>query len=504
MRIGAEWLKSLANNSPPPDTLTEADSREIFEILKSHYLFDRESEDRGLSMTIIDKAGLDRTASLFPLLVKLKVFDENENIDLLRSGIAAEFSDDILDSTRRIAHFGRGPADNGQRVDFTYLPLMTIDGQSTLDFDDALSIEKVGDQYRLGIHIVDVAHFIHKDDDIDREALSRGSSIYMPDRKIPMLPTELSEGLCSLKAGELRPAISTMVKLNQFLDIVDYEIVPSLVTIRNQFTYHDVNLTSDQNQDLKILREIAQKFRRRRLDTGAVQISVPEINVWLAGDGAISVNKINRESPGRMLVAELMILANWLMAKFLSENEVPAIFRSQPAPRERLYRGDEGTLFQNWMQRRYLSRFVLGHQAEKHSGLGLDAYVTATSPIRKYFDLITQRQIRAVLGLERPYSSDEINRFILLLQQPMSNVSRIQYGRHRYWLLKYLEQHIGQKEEAIVLKKMRNSYQILLSNYMIECDLSISGGFVLKPEDLLQVTIQCVRAREDQLVVYIG
>ena len=504
VRIGAEWLKSLANNSPPPDTLTEADTGEILDILKSYFLFDRESEDHGLSMTIINKAGLDRTASLFPLLVKLKVFDENENIDLLRSGIAADFSDDILDSTRRIAHFRRGPADNGQRVDFTSLALMTIDGQSTLDFDDALSIEKVGDQYRLGIHIVDVGHFIHKDDDIDREALSRGSSIYMPDRKVPMLPTELSEGLCSLKAGELRPAISTMVNLNQSLDIVDYEIVPSLVTIRNQFTYYDVNLASDQNQDMKILREIAQKFRRRRLDAGAVQISVPEINVWLADDGTISVNKINRESPGRMLVAELMILANWLMAKFLSENEVPAIFRSQPAPRERLYRGDEGTLFQNWMQRRFLSRFVLGHHAEKHSGLGLDAYVTATSPIRKYFDLITQRQIRAVLGLERPYSSDEINRFILLLQQPMSNVSRIQYGRHRYWLLKYLERHIGQKEEAIVLKKMRNSYQILLSNYMIECDLPISGGFVLKPEDLLQVTIQCVRAREDQLVVYIG
>jgi exoribonuclease-2 len=156
------------------------------------------------------------------------------------------------------------------------------------------------------------------------------------------------------------------------------------------------------------------------------------------------------------------------------------------------------------MQRRFLSRFVLSHRADKHSGLGLDAYVTATSPIRKYFDLITQRQIRALLRLEKPYTSEEIDRLIQILELPMSNVSRIQFGRHRYWLLKYLEQHIGEKEEAIVLKKMRNNYQILLSNYMIECELPISGGFVLKPEDLIQVTIQNVRAREDQVLVYIG
>jgi exoribonuclease-2 len=319
-----------------------------------------------------------------------------------------------------------------------------------------------------------------------------------------MLPTELSEGLCSLKAGELRPAISTMVNLSHSLEVIDYEVLPSLINVKHQLTYYDVNLAADQNQDVMILREIAQKFRQRRLEAGAVQILVPEINVWLADDRTISVNKINRESPGRMLVAELMILANWLSAKYLAQNDMPAIFRTQPPPRERLYRGDEGTLYQNWMQRRFLSRFVLSHRADKHSGLGLDAYVTATSPIRKYFDMVTQRQIRAALGLEQPYTSEEIDRLIQLLTVPMSNVPRIQHGRHRYWLLKYLEQRIGEKEEAIVLKKQRNSYQILLPNYMVECDLPISGGFVLKPEDLIQVTIQNVRARDNQIVVYIG
>jgi exoribonuclease-2 len=326
----------------------------------------------------------------------------------------------------------------------------------------------------------------------------------MPDQKISMLPAALAEGLCSLKAGETRPAISTMVNLSPSKEVIDYEILPSIINVKHQLTYYDVNQAADENQDILILREIAEKFRQRRQDGGAVQITVPEVNVWLAEDRSISVNKINRESPGRMLVAEIMILANWLMAKFLADSGMPAIFRSQPAPRERLYRGNEGTLFQNWMQRRFLSRFVLDHKSGKHSGLGLDAYVTATSPIRKYFDLVTQRQLRALLGFEQPYTSDEIDQLILMLQLPMSNVGRIQSGRQRYWLLKFLEQHVGRKEEAIVLVKRRNIYQILLTEYMIECDLPLSSGLELKPEDLIQVTIQNVNARKELLQVAIG
>ena len=502
--LGGDWLMSLMNSTAPPDEVSETDAGEFTEILKSYFLFGNESKDDTLAKAMIRKAGLDMSTGLFPLLVKLDVFDEDENIGLLRFDIPTVFSAEILNSADQLAASYQGHSGDEVRKDLTALPLMTIDGQSTQDFDDALSIEKVGDQFRLGIHIVDVGHFVHKGDIIDQEALARGSSIYMPDQKISMLPASLAEGLCSLKAGEIRPAISTMVNLNPSLDIIDYEILPSLINVKHQLTYYDVNQTADQNQEVLILRKIAEKFHQQRLDAGAVQITVPEINVWLADDRAITVNRINRESPGRMLVAELMIMANWLMAKYLAENKTPAVFRSQPGPRERLYKGDGGTLYQNWMQRRFLSRFVLGSNPEKHSGLGLEAYVTATSPIRRYFDLVAQRQIRAVLGLEQPYTSGEIDRIIQLLELPMGNVARTQLGRHRYWLLKYLEQHIGRKEEAIVLNKRRNDYQILISAYMTECDLPISRGFELKPEDLIQVTIQNVSARKDLFQVAIG
>jgi exoribonuclease-2 len=156
------------------------------------------------------------------------------------------------------------------------------------------------------------------------------------------------------------------------------------------------------------------------------------------------------------------------------------------------------------MQRKLLSRFVLSTKPDMHSGLGLDAYITATSPIRKYFDLITQRQLRAAIGIEKPYTEQDVSQIIQKLENPMSCVARLQFRRNRYWLLKYLEGHIGKKEEAIVLSKRRNGYQILLTEYMIECMLPISGGINLKPEDLVQVTIQHVDARKDIFAVFLG
>ena len=258
----------------------------------------------------------------------------------------------------------------------------------------------------------------------------------------------------------------------------------------------------ENEKKIIILRNIAEKFRQQRLAQGAVHIDLPDINLVIDNDGKIIFNRINRESPGRMLVTEIMILANWLMATFLAQHKIPAIYRSQPEPRERLYKGNNGTVFQNCIQRRHLSRFVLNNKPEYHSGLGLNAYITATSPIRKYFDLVNQRQIRSILGLEAPYTHKEIDKLIQILELPMSNVSRLQYRRKRYWLLKYLEEKIGQKQEAVVLYKLRNNYRVLLTEYMLECDLPLLNGVNIKPEDLIQVTIQHVNARKDIFSVF--
>lgn len=508
---GGNWLKYILNHDRPQ---LNGDHAKFTEILKSFYLFEKESPHYEIGKAMLAKAGLRSGDMVFQALVKLDVWDQDENLDLYQYGIPIAFSDKIMARAGELVNgFKSGTSGvselsaanfGAERRDLTDLPLMTIDGQLTLDFDDALSVEDRGDHYCVGVHITDVGHFIKRQDAIDQEAIVRASSVYMPDQKIPMLPASLAEDLCSLRAGELRPAISTLIQLTPLGEIIDYEILPSVIRIRDQLSYHDVNMMAEEDKNIRILHDIAKRFREKRLGDGAVQISLPEINIWVDEAGKLIVNRTNRESVGRILVSELMIMANWLTAKFLTSHRLPAIYRSQPNPKDRLYKENEGSLFQNWMQRKLLSRFVLSYESERHSGLGVDAYVTGTSPIRKYSDLVTQRQLRAVFEMEQPYTSAEVEQVIQVLEQPMRSVSRLQNRRKRYWLLKYLEGKIGEKEEAIVLGRRRNSYLALIPEYMIECDLPVSGGLSLKPEDLVQITIQHVNARKDTLSVFVG
>ena len=292
--------------------------------------------------------------------------------------------------------------------------------------------------------------------------------------------------------------------LDEGLTVRERRVAASRVRVAEQLTYYDVNLLVEQRPDLAQLHRIATHFRAQRIETGAVQINVPEVSAAINGSGEIAVYRLNRESPARLIVSELMILANGLMAAILSEWGLPAVFRGQPAPRQRLYRGEEGTLFQHHMQRKLLSRLVLDRQPQPHVGLGLAAYVTATSPIRKYFDLVTQRQLRAGLGLEAPYPPEAVDRILQDLEQPLGQVAAIQRNRQRYWLLKHLEGRVGEKLEAIVLQRRRSTCLILLPEYMIECEMPLSGGMTLNPEDLVKVTIQRVDARRDVFNVFLG
>ncbi len=494
---GAKWLLSAQPNSK--DELPEC-HEEIMEAFTSYYLKEKDSPQYQMVRAMMKEAGLTANEDIFQHLVKMGKWTPDENIDLLRFNISIEFPQPVLNLAQSLSFTSIA----GDRVDLTHLDTITIDGQATLDFDDALSIETRKDHFLVGIHISDVAEYVRKNDRLDKEARSRGSSIYMPDNRISMTPPILAENRFSLKKDHVRPTISTMVKISRTGDIISYDVFPSLIRVNQQLSYFEANVGAEEGQPISVLFDIASRFRKMRLGQGAIQITLPEINIWLDETGTPIVSRVNRESPGRMLVAEMMILANWLCARLLAENDTPAIFRSQPKPKARILKNGTGTLFQNWMQRKLLNRFVLRAKPAKHCGLGLDAYVTATSPIRKYFDLVTQRQIRSVLGLEKAYTEQEIEEIIGQLAQPMADVGRIQFRRNRYWLLKHLEGRIGKKEEAIVLRRRNNAYSVLLTAYMLECALPQSSGIELKPEDLVQVTIQHVNARNNTLSVFMG
>ena len=497
---GAAWLKKLAGDKKAPEC-EHAD--EIITALKGWYIHERESRHFALAKEILSAANIGSTETVFRILVKLGIFDAHENIDLIRMEIPRNFSEEVLTEAKKLVD--NAPESFEGRRDLTHLKTITIDGRFTTDYDDAVTLEKVDDKHwLLGIHIIDVAESVKRGSLIDRRAMFRASSIYMPDQKIPMLPPELSDNLCSLVEGTVRPCISVMVTLNRFFAVEDFEVIPTVITVRRQLTYSGANtLAADGDEELATLIKIGQAFRQKRMDAGAVHISLPEVSVHLDDEGAPVITTVDRESPSRMMVAELMIMGNWLMASFLARHGLPAFFRLQPDPKERLFKGEESSLFLNCMQRKQLSRAYITQKAGHHSGLGVDAYTTATSPIRRYYDLVAQRQIRSVLGLEAPYSEDDVAEVSQHLDIPMGNIGRIQGNRRRYWIYTYLESKVGERVEGLVLDKRRHSYQVLLLDYMIEVMLPASG-LTLKSGDHVQAVIQHADARKDNLAVFVG
>lgn len=499
---GSAWLQAVMKNETPPESgfLGEA-----IEILKQYYLFGKEAAHASEARAILKKAGTDNQNAIFQAMINAGEWSAHENLDLYRFDIRRGFSETVMAETAQIDPLPDDIKNDPLRVDLTALPLITIDGYGTMDFDDALSIEKDGKNYQVGVHVADVAAQVKKGGGIDREIIGRGTSIYMPDDKISMIPDELAENTCSLIQGEIRPAISVMFTVTPGAEVLDSKIQASLVRVERQITYSDADLTVQEDPALRMLHDLAVNFRQNRMEQGALQILLPEIHVRAFPGGEVSVKTASRESPSRILVSEMMIMANWLMARFLAQHHMPAIFRAQPPPKGRLYNAaEDGTLFDNWMQRRLLSRVILGPEPGAHSGLGLDAYTTATSPIRKYFDLATQRQVRACIGLESPYAAEEIEWLLQMLKEPLSHAAIVQSRRHRYWLLKHLETKTGTRAEAIVLEKRRDGYVVLIQAYLLECKVSVSGKMNLKPKDLVQVTFQHVDAMRDKLTVIVG
>ena len=496
---GAQWLTLMQSEkiSQP----TEHPDPGVIEILKSYYLQGNDSQFTAVAKQMLKKSGLSAPEQLFNIFVRAGLWDVDENIDLLSMQIPTTFPETVLEQAKKLVLTHGNIVKDPQRQDLTDIPLITIDGQSTQDYDDAISLENTENGYRLGIHIIDVAAYIKSGDPIDIAARYRASSIYMPDDKLPMIPPSLSEDLCSLKEGETRPGISTLVQMNRFFEILDFKIVPSIIKVHKQMSYTEANLLNGKNDPITSLYKIATLLREKRLKGGGIQITLPEVNVWLEDNKEIRYAKIDRENPSRMLVSEMMILANSLMAQFLADNNTPAVFRSQAPPRQRIFKGIETALMPNFLQRKQLSRAIIGITPELHAGLGVKAYVTATSPIRRYHDLLTQRQIRSILGIGTAYSKLELDEILQTVAVPMGNAGRVQGARKRYWLIKHLESMRGGSFETLVLDCHRDYYNILIKELMMEARLPHSG-LKLKVGDILQVTIQHADARRNQLSLF--
>jgi exoribonuclease-2 len=320
----------------------------------------------------------------------------------------------------------------------------------------------------------------------------------MPDERIAMLPSEISDRLCSLREGEEKLALSLMVDLGSDLEITGYRFAPSSIRVKRRLTYSEVNLLHDRDEDIHVLALIARKLMQQRLDAGAIPQPPFEIALALEPDGNVSIKKIERDSISRIIVSESMILANRLAAEFLGSCGVPAFFRSQAPPKERIEGDLNNDLFCIFRQRRQLQPLNLQTRVAAHSCLGVSAYTNMTSPLRRYMDLVAQRQIISVVSGEAPvYGEDQLKAMLMELEPAVKRANLIKNRRHRYWMLKYFKRMQGQAVQALVLEKHARSYRVVLTDAMFECNLSFLPSVQLQPGEYIQVRIDRSNPRDD-------
>jgi exoribonuclease II len=413
----------------------------------------RTGDEVGAILEEIAGAAKARDAA-YDILLRAGRVDPALDRFLVTAGIDPAFSPQLLEEAGRLQPYAHVES----RSDFQEVTSFTIDDEDTLEVDDALTVHRQGNETVVGVHIADVAAFVRKDDLLDGEASQRSSTIYLPSITVRMFPEHLSTDLASLRAGTPRPVYTVEARFDDKGNRLGYRIVLSTIKVQRRLSYDEADTEIETNDALRTLLGIAKELHDARSKRGAITFRRPELKIRVQGD-EIKIAKINPNSPSRFLVSEMMILANGLSADFASVNSIPVIYRTQE-PREALAVEDtpavEALAFERL--RKTFKRSRLSLTPGLHSGLGLSAYTQASSPIRRYADLVTQRQFTSMLtGSPIPYGREELLRILAGAEAAEQEIRAIEDRSTNYWLLEYLARY--KRDEvfsAVVLDEKGN------------------------------------------------
>ncbi|MDO4998413.1 MAG: ribonuclease R [Neisseria sp.] len=349
------------------------------------------------------------------------------------------FSEACEQAARKIPDVVR-ERDHQNRVDLRELPLLTIDGETARDFDDAVYAEKIGRNYRLVVAIADVSHYVQPNDAIDVDAYQRSTSVYFPRRVIPMLPENLSNGICSLNPNVERLCMVCDMTITYAGNVKSYEFYPAVMKSHARLTYNQVWdwLSADgtdypYRQQLQTLYQLFKVLQKKRWQRGAMEFETQETQMLFNENGKIDKIVPVKRNDAHKLIEECMLAANVCAADFLLQNEHPALFRNHLGPtpeklaalREQLallglqlkggdkptpkdyaelaaqFEGREDRELLQTMLLRSMQQAMYQHENEGHFGLAYQHYAHFTSPIRRYPDLTVHRAIKAVLRGEK-------------------------------------------------------------------------------------------------------
>ncbi|MCS7203341.1 MAG: ribonuclease R [Thermodesulfovibrio sp.] len=463
-----------------------------------------------------------------PLVARvIKVFEKPKNpkdeieILLYEYDLPKKFSQEALSSAKILLEKGISKAQIKNRRDLRQLPTVTIDGENAKDFDDAVSIKKTKDRYILWVHIADVSHYVKWDSVLDKEAKQRGTSVYLPDRVIPMLPPALSENLCSLLPKTPRLTFTVELHFDNSGERKEAYFYPSLIQTQERMTYTSVKkiLIDKDKEEIKkykdlveifeIMAELCELLKDRRKRRGSLDFDLPEPEVLidLKGDPQ-AIIKAERNL-AHFIIEEFMIATNEAVAEFLYSKGIPSIYRihEEPEPVKiqhltkivrnlglinkdvktrdfpeilQLVKGTEYEEIINYLLLRSLKQAKYSPENVGHFGLASEFYTHFTSPIRRYPDLVVHRILKEVLkngkiSKQRQSYLEEILPEIAIhsskTERQADEVERDAIQIMRVWFMK---DKVGEKFDGKVIMVTSEGLRIRLNEYFVEGFLPIS------------------------------
>ncbi len=425
----------IVNNSVPPAEQCAPLIAELKRYLENP--FSRSSDMTALLTQAAPEIAPPESA--FEILDRLNAAPAAPRFALI-GGLRLKFSEEAIEEAARASAIPRPAVDDPFAV--------SVDDEETLDIDDALSCEPLPDGgLRVRVYIALVADLITKGSTLDQEAAARAATVYLPEATVRMLPDELSCDRASLVAGVERSVLTTDVRLSAEGEMLSCDIYPASVKVAHRLSYDraDELLAGDQEElpgpaaMLKRLHAAALLLRERRRRAGAVLFQRREVKVKVHDD-TIDIQVFEQSSPSRLLVAEFMVLSNHVAARFAADNNVPIIYRVQPTSGAELA-----------MQRPRLSLYP-----EFHAGVGLNYYAQLSSPIRRYADLVLQRQLIATLAHPGApvYRTDELLTVLANAENADSEAKELERRAKRYWTLRYLQRsQLDRPLEALAFRE---------------------------------------------------
>ena len=414
-------------------------------------------------------------------------------------GLPEEFPPEVMAQLEEIPDAVR-EEDKAGRKDLRELPTVTIDGEEAKDLDDAITLEKTEQGYRLGVHIADVTHYVREGSPLDREALKRGTSVYLTDRVIPMLPHKLSNGICSLNQGEDRLALSCIMEINDKGVVIGHEIAETLIRVDRRMTYTAVNaiITDDDAEtkekykefvDLFLqMKELSQLLRKRRQERGAIDFDFPESKILLDAKGRPIEIKPYERNAATNLIEDFMLMANETVAQEYCTEEIPFVYRTHDNPDPEKVESlltllhNQGVKIQKAKEEitpkeiqqiiesieglpneAMISRLVLRSMKQAkyttecsgHFGLAAKYYTHFTSPIRRYPDLQIHRIIKE--NLRGRLTGERMEHYRKILTEVASQCSQrertAEESEREVVKLKkaeYMQAHIGEEYEGVI------------------------------------------------------